>query len=99
MGVGAQELRAKRKAGEKLKNKGSGFGGKGFKFDETEQRRLTEAAAKTKKLLLIQNGEEVSEEEDQAAADPANDEFEEQASNLNAQYHQKVSAHTTPTPT
>jgi hypothetical protein len=86
-----QELRAKRKAGEKLKNKGSGFGGKGFKFDEAEQRRLTDAAAKTKKLLLIQNGEEVSEEEDAAAAaGDAGDDFEEQAANLNAQYHQKV---------
>ncbi len=86
-----QELRAKRKAGEKLKNKGSGFGGKGFKFDEAEQKRLTDAAAKTKKLLLIQNGEEVSEEEDAAAAaGDAGDDFEEQAANLNAQYHQKV---------
>ena len=85
-----QELRAKRKAGEKLKNKGSGFGGKGFKFDEAEQKRLTDAAAKTKKLLLIQNGEEVSEEEDAAAAaGDAGDDFEEQAANLNAQYHQK----------
>ncbi len=84
----SQELREKRKAGEKLKNKGSGFGGKGFKFDEAEQKKLRDAADKTRKLLLLQNGEEVSEEEEAAPA--VEDDFAEQTANLTAQHAQKV---------
>ncbi len=53
--AGEQE---QKKAGQKI-NHGSGFGGKGFKFDEAEQSKLKEAQLKSKKLLLIQNGEEV----------------------------------------
>ena len=32
--------------------KGSGFGGKGFKFDEAEQAKLKEAAARNRKVAM-----------------------------------------------
>jgi len=85
------EIKAAKKKGEKVKNHGSGFGGKGFKFDEEEQSKLKEAQLRSKKLLLIQNGEEVSDEEqDQAEQEALEEEFEEQTGNLNAQHNQKV---------
>jgi ATP-dependent RNA helicase DDX46/PRP5 len=52
------DIKAARKAGQGVK-KGSGFGGKGFKFDEEEMKKKMEAEKKNKRLLLIENGEEV----------------------------------------
>ena len=52
------EIKAARKAGEK-KQHSSGFGGKGFKFDEDEAKRRRETEKKNQRLLLLENGEEV----------------------------------------
>ena len=87
-----QSIKEEKKKGNKLA-KGSGFGGKGFKFDEAEQAKLKDAANRNRKMLLIQNGEEVSDEEDEAAkADE--DDFEEQTTNLNTAHAQKVAEYT-----
>eukprot|EP00960_Hanusia_phi_P005869 169897-Hanusia_phi.AAC.3 len=80
------EIKAEKKKGNKMA-KGSGFGGKGYKFDETEQAKMKEAAAKQRKQLLLQNGEEVSDDDEENIQD---EDFEEQASNLTVQYQQKV---------
>jgi len=84
----ANSIKEEKKKGNKVA-KGSGFGGKGFKFDEAEQAKLKEAAARNRKMLLIANGEEeVSEEEEDTKAD--DEDFDAQASNLNTQHAQKV---------
>mmetsp|Transcript_55333 Transcript_55333/g.135525 ORF Transcript_55333/g.135525 Transcript_55333/m.135525 type:complete len:856 (-) Transcript_55333:281-2848(-) len=94
------EIKASKKAGEKVK-KGSGFGGKGFKFDEEEAMKKLEAEKKNKRLLLIENGEEVSDDEqdkkDAAEEEARAAEFEEQASNLTTAHAQKVAEYTAKT--
>lgn len=72
-------------------------GGKGFKFDEAEQAKLKEAAARNRKMLLLENGEEVSEEEEDEAEKAMEEDFEEQATNLNTQHAQKVAEYTAKT--
>ena len=84
----ANIIKEEKKKGNKVA-KGSGFGGKGFKFDEEEQKKLKDAAARNRKMLLIANGEEeASEEEEDTKAD--DEDFDEQANNLNTQHAQKV---------
>lgn len=91
------EIKKARKAGEKQKHS-SGFGGKGFKFDEEEAKRRLETQRKNQKLLLLENGEEVSEdEEEKKRAEEQELEFEEQAGNLTTQHAQKVAQWTADT--
>jgi ATP-dependent RNA helicase DDX46/PRP5 len=92
-----EEIKKARKAGEKQKHS-SGFGGKGFKFDEEEAKKRLEAQKKNQKMLLLENGEEVSEdEEEKKRAEEQELEFEEQAGNLTSQHAQKVAQWTADT--
>ena len=90
------DIKANKKKGEGVK-KGSGFGGKGFKFDEAEQKRLCDAKNRDKKLKLIEDGVEVSDDEKDLEPEQDEEEFLEQAANLNTAHAQKVADYTAKT--
>lgn len=90
------DIKANKKKGEGVK-KGSGFGGKGFKFDEAEQKRLCDAKNRDKKLKLIEDGVEVSDDEKELEPEQDEEEFLEQAANLNTAHAQKVADYTAKT--
>jgi ATP-dependent RNA helicase DDX46/PRP5 len=60
-----QEVQTKKKQGFVVPTPGSGYGGKGFKFDEAEARKKAEE----RKLQKLAYGEEVSDEEEEEIFD------------------------------